>query len=84
MKAPKAAEDAETFINFETDESFLLVHQTRQQSEWLQQYGSTITCMDAVYKTLRYGLPCFFLVVKHQLVLEELWAPSFLNLRQKH
>ena len=64
VKALKAAEDAEAFINFDTDESFLLVYQTRRQSEWLQQYGSTITCMDAVYKTLRYGFPCFFLVVK--------------------
>ncbi len=46
MKALQAAEDAETFINFETYESFRLVHQTRWQSEWLQQYGSTITCYD--------------------------------------
>ena len=47
-------------ISFNEEQLFLLVLQTRQQSKWLQQYGNTITCMDATYKTLRYGFPCFF------------------------
>ena len=44
-------------------ESFLLVMQTPQQQQWLMKYGNVITCMDAIYKTTKYGFPCFFLVV---------------------
>ena len=47
-------------ISFEEEQSFILVLQTKQQSKWLQLYGNTITCMDATYKTLRYGFPCFY------------------------
>ena len=59
--------ESEEFIGTDADQSFLLVLQTKQQSKWLQQYGNTITCMDATYKTLRYGFPCFFLLVKTAL-----------------
>ena len=59
--------ESEGLIIPDADQSFLLVLQTKQQSNWLQQYGNTITCMDATYKTLRYGFPCFFLVVKTAL-----------------
>ena len=40
----------------------MLVYQTKKQGKWLEHYGNVITCMDAVYKTLRYGFPCYFLV----------------------
>ena len=63
MNALKTIEESDT-INFSKEESFLLVYQTKLQSDWLQKFGNTITCMDAVYKTLRYGFPCFFLVIK--------------------
>ena len=59
--------ESEGLIIPDADQSFLLVLQTKQQSKRLQQYGNTITCMDATYKTLRYGFPCFFLVVKTAL-----------------
>ena len=59
--------ESEEFIGTDADQSFLLVLQTKQQSKWLQQYGNTITCMDATYKTLPYGFPCFFLLVKTAL-----------------
>ena len=62
--ALKTVEDSDNILNFSEDESFLLVYQTKLQSDWLQRFGNVITCMDAVYKTLRYGFPCFFLVVK--------------------
>lgn len=62
--ALKTVEDSDNILNFSKDESFLLVYQTKLQSDWLQRFGNVITCMDAVYKTLRYGFPCFFLVVK--------------------
>ena len=64
VNALKTMEDSDSILNFNKDESFLLVYQTKLQSDWLQRFGNTITCMDAVYKTLRYGFPCFFLVVK--------------------
>ena len=54
-------------ISFEEEQSFILVLQTKQQSKWLELYGNTITCMDATYKTLRYGFPCFYVVVKTSL-----------------
>ncbi len=44
--------------------TFLLVLQTRQQQHLLQTYGNTMTMMDAVYRTTKYGFPCFFLTVK--------------------
>ena len=59
--------DSEEFTETGAEQSFLLVFQTKQQARWLQQFGNTITCMDATYKTLRYGFPCFFLLVKTAL-----------------
>ena len=56
----KTAED----IDLSKEDSFLLVYLTKKQKEWLECYGNVITCMDRVYKTLRYGFPCYFLVVK--------------------
>ena len=43
---------------------FYLFTKQKKQKEWLELYGIVITCMDGVYKTLRYGFPCYFLVVK--------------------
>ena len=42
----------------------MLVYQTKKQGEWLERYGNVIICMDVVYKTLRYGSPYCYLVVK--------------------
>lgn len=56
--------ECEEFTGSDAEQSFLLVLQPKQQSRWLQRYGNTITCMDATYKTLRYGFPCFFLYAK--------------------
>lgn len=47
--------------------TFLLVMQTKHQQELLNKYGNTITMMDAVYRTTKYGFPCFFLTVKTSL-----------------
>ena len=49
------------------DESFLLVMQTKHQQELLKKYGNLVTLMDALYRTTKYGFPCFFLVVKTSL-----------------
>lgn len=47
-----------------TESSFLLVFQTPHQQRLLIKYGNVITCMNAIYRTTKYGFPCFFLVVK--------------------
>ena len=60
MDALKADEE----VDFSKEDSFLLVYQTKKQKEWLELYGNVTTFMDGVYKTLRYGFPCYFLVVK--------------------
>ena len=62
--------ESEGLIIPDADQSFLLVLQTKQQSKWLQQYGNTITCMDATYKTLWYGFLC---VVKTALGIGRGW-----------
>lgn len=48
-----------------TGESRLLfVHQTKFQSRLLERYGNSICLLDATYKTTKYSLPLFFVVVK--------------------
>ena len=42
----------------------LFVHQTRDQRRLLERYGNELNLLDATYKTTRYSLPLFFLVVK--------------------
>ena len=42
----------------------LFAHQTTWQKKLMIRYGNEITLLDATYKTMRYELPLFFLVVK--------------------
>ena len=49
------------------EDSFLLVMQTQHQQTLLRKYGNIVTLMDGVYRTTKYGFPCFFLVVKTSL-----------------
>ena len=51
-------------------ESFLVVLQTKKQKEWLLHYGNDVTCMDAIHKTVKYGFPCFFLVVRTSIGID--------------
>ena len=67
-------------VDFSKEHSFLLVYQTKKQKEWLELYGNIITCMDGVYKTLRYGFPCYFLVVKTSIGIVVL---SYPNMKQR-
>ena len=54
------------------DSSLLLVHQTDNQKRLLSQYGNNLCTLDAVYKTTKYSLPTFFIVIRadttHQVV----------------
>ena len=47
--------------------TFLLVLQTSFQQQLLQKYGNLITMMDGIYRTTKYGFPCFFVTVKISL-----------------
>lgn len=49
----------------EDDEAnkLLFVHQSKWQRRLLQRYGNEMCLLDATYKTTRYALPLFFLVV---------------------
>ena len=42
----------------------LFVHQTKVQRRLLGRYGNSICLLDATYKTTKYLLPLFFVVVK--------------------
>ena len=35
----------------------------------MKEYGNIITLMDGIYRTTKYGFPCFFLTVKTSLGL---------------
>ena len=47
----------------DSEESFLFVQQTKWQRELLARYGKELCLLDATYRTSRYSLPLFFLVV---------------------
>ena len=49
--------------------TFLLVIQTKFQKELMLKYGNRVCMMDAIYRTTKYGFPCFFLTVKTSLGL---------------
>ena len=44
--------------------SLLFVYQTKEMRQLLSRYGNELCLLDATYKTTRYAIPLFFLVVK--------------------
>ena len=56
-------QDDEEMVKTST-KGLLFVHQTKDQRRLLQRYGNELSMLDATYKTARYSLPLFFLVVK--------------------
>ena len=42
----------------------MLAHQTKFQRRLLGRYGNSICLLDATYKTTKYSLPLFFVVMK--------------------
>ncbi len=44
-------------------QKLLYVHQEKWQQSLLNQYGNNVTLMDATYKTTKYVLPLFFIIV---------------------
>ena len=55
-----------TFLNDEKDhnKNFLFIHQEGFQKYLMNMYGNTLCLLDATYKTSKYALPLFMLVVK--------------------
>ena len=52
-------------INMVTSSNRLLfIYQSEWQKKLLSRYGNELSMLDATYKTTRYSLPLFFLVVK--------------------
>jgi len=47
--------------------TFLLVMQTAHQQRLMHKFANFITLMDGIYRTTKYGFPCFFLIVKTSL-----------------
>lgn len=45
-------------------QKLLFAHQAARQRRLMSRYNNEITLLDATYKTMRYKLPLFFLVVK--------------------
>ena len=52
------------YSNPSNPSTFLLVLQTSFQQQLLQKYGNLITVMDSIYRTTKYGFPCFFVTAK--------------------
>ena len=49
---------------FTSSERLLFVHQTKKQRALLKRYGNHLGLLDATWKTTKYIIPSFFLVVK--------------------
>ena len=65
----KDTDEFETVEDVKIDQSasenrLLFIHQTAWQRRLLERYGNELSLLDATYKTIRYSLPLFFLVIK--------------------
>ena len=61
---PHDEKSHENCVDANITQNLLFVHQTSWQKRLMTRYGNEITLLDATYKTMRYELPLFFLVVK--------------------
>lgn len=57
-------EDDEVKLISQPKDCLLFVYQSEWQRRLLARYGDELFLLDATYKTTRYSLPLFFLVVK--------------------
>ena len=59
------SDDGEVRVTITTsNQRLLFIHQTKEQADPLLKYGNEIALLDATYKTTRYSLPLFFVVVR--------------------
>ena len=54
----------------EDGDPFLLVHQTLDQQALLARFGNEICLLDATYRTTKYAMPMFFVVVRTNTVYQ--------------
>ena len=47
-----------------TDNKMLFVYQSKDMQRLYQRYGKHLVLLDATYKTIKYSLPLYFLVVQ--------------------
>ena len=45
-------------------QKLLFFHQSKEQKRLMRKYGNHIGLLDATYKTTRYAIPLFFVLVK--------------------
>lgn len=45
-------------------DNFLFIHQEEWQRRLMKLYGNTVTLLDATYRTTKYSLPLFMVVVR--------------------
>ncbi|XP_046848037.1 uncharacterized protein LOC124441606 [Xenia sp. Carnegie-2017] len=57
-------DDDDNTVLPESKNGLLFIHQTVNQKRLLKRYGNELTLLDATYKTTKYSLALFFLVVK--------------------
>lgn len=50
-------------MSYKPQNTFLFIHQTKQQQQILQRYGELVL-LDATYRTTKYALPLFLVVVR--------------------
>lgn len=61
---PREETEKDGNVEANVTQKLLFAHQTAWQRRLMSHYGNEITLLDATYKTMRYELPLFFLVVK--------------------
>ena len=66
------SEDEKQDITANILEKLLFADQTTWQKRLMTRYGNKMTLLDATYKTTKYSLPLFFLVVKKQMSIMQL------------
>ena len=54
----------ENYILGNSSNSLLFVYQLKWQIDLIKRNGNELMLLDAIYKTKRYALPLFFMVVK--------------------
>ena len=67
-------ENADIVIESSPSDSLLFVYQSSWMKRLLKTYGNEICLLDATYKTTRYALPLFFMVVKTNVDYEVVGA----------
>ena len=66
----EAEEEEEVTIKYEvknrssTEGKLLFIYQSPSMKRLYQRYGSNIVFLDATYRTTKYALPLYFMVVK--------------------